>query len=419
MNSKLNLMLLIVISLFLAALISRDGTLILLAIPFLIFMAVGLWLSPRDVQLRAARALSSLRSDGKKPIKMALMIENSGTSIPCLQIEEPVLPNMSLAEGELQYRFFVSPGEKIRFHYSFQASRGYYSWQNVKLKASDPFDLFEKSFELKAEAHALVYPELEKVQRFNYHPRPTVRTSGPYLSRAAGSGIDFWGVREYHTGDALRLIDWRKTARNPGYLYSKEFEREEMADIGLLLDARMITNNFSSGSNLFEHSIQAAATLAKYFLSSGNRVSMLVLSDRLVRVFPGYGKRQLTRVLDQLAGCSLGESITLESLKYLPVKLFPSHSVIVLISPLCSGDFPVIARLQAEGYQLLVLSPDPAIKNPPDQFKNSIDALAVRTVNLERAVLMHRLRQIGVRVIDWNTDHPLLHTLRSARFYKM
>ncbi len=419
MNSKLNLMLLIVISLFLAALISRNGTLILLAIPFLIFMAIGLWLSPGEVQLRAARALSSLRSDGEKPIKMAVMIENCGASIPCLQIEEPALPSLPLVDGCLKHRFFVAPGEKIRFHYSFQASRGYYSWQNVKLKASDPFGLFEKSCELKAEARALVYPKLEKVQRFNYHAKPTVRTSGPYLSRAAGSGIDFWGVREYHAGDALRLIDWRKTARNPGYLYSKEFEREEMADIGLLLDARVITNDHSGSANLFEHSIQAAATLAKYFLSSGNRLSMLVLSDRLVRVFPGYGKRQLTRILDQLAGCTLGKSITLESLKYLPVKLFPSRSVIVLISPLCSGDFPVIARLQAEGYQLLVISPDPAMKNSMDQSKNSVEVLAVRTVNLERAVLLRRLQQIGVRVIDWDTNRPLLQTLRAARFYKM
>ena len=76
---------------------------------------------------------------------------------------------------------------------------------------------------------------------------------------------------------------------------------------------------------------------------------MLVLSDRLVRVFPGYGKRQLVRILDQLAGYNLGERVTFETLKYLPVRLFPSHSVIVIISSLRTQDFDTIARLWAEG----------------------------------------------------------------------
>jgi uncharacterized protein (DUF58 family) len=264
-----------------------------------------------------------------------------------------------------------------------------------------------------------VIPEQHKVQHFKYHPKPSVRTSGPYLSRSAGSGVDFWGVREYHTGDSLRLIDWRKTARNPRYFFSKEFEREEMADVGLLLDARLVTNQYFGGENLFEYSIQATAALSKYFINTGNRVSMLVLSDRLVRVFPGYGKRQLTRILDQLAGCTLGKNITLGSLKHLPVKLFPSHSVIVFISTLVLGDYSTIARLQAEGYQLLVLSPDPAQRISGDQTHGTMDALAMRAVCLERALLLRRLQRIGIQVIDWNIDRPLIETLRTARFVKM
>lgn len=419
MNTKLNLILLIIVGLLLGALISRNGSIALLTIPFLVYLGTGLLLNPGDIRLRASRALNLLRSDGKKPIKMALMIENSGTVIPRLQLVEPSMPGMDMVEGALQQCFFLSSGEKIRFHYEFNVPRGRYTWQTIRLKASDPFTLFEKHIELPAEAHTLVIPEHDKVQHFKYHPKPTVRTSGPYLSRSAGSGVDFWGVREYHVGDSLRLIDWRKTARNPRFFFSKEFEREEMADIGLLLDARMVTNQYFGNENLFEFSIQATAALSKYFINSGNRVSMLVLSDRLVRVFPGYGKRQLTRILDQLAGCALGENITLESLKHLPVKLFPSRSVIVFISTLLSGDFSTIARLQAEGYQLLVISPDPAQIISENQPHSSLDALAMRTVCLERTLLLRRFQQIGIQVIDWNINQPLIQTLRTARFVKM
>ena len=419
MNTKLNLILLIIVGLFMGALVSRNGTIALLTIPFLVYLGTGVLLTPGDIRLRVSRALNLLRSDGKKPMKMVLMIENHGTAITRLHLHEQSVPGMEVVDGNLQHCFFLSSGEKIRIHHEFTVPRGRYSWQTINLQASDPFHLFEKNIELPAEAHTRVIPEPYKVQHFKYHPKPTVRTSGPYLSRSAGSGVDLWGVREYHMGDSLRLIDWRKTARNPRYFFSKEFEREEMADVGLLLDARMVTNRYFSNENLFEYSIQATAALSKHFITAGNRVSMLVLSDRLVRVFPGYGKRQLTRILDQLAGCTLGENITLGSLKHLPVKLFPSHSVIVFISTLAAGDYSKIARLQAEGYQILVISPDPAHGISGNQEPGSMDSLAMRAVCLERALLLRRFQRIGIQVIDWNINRSLMETLRTARFVKM
>ena len=275
---------------------------------------------------------------------------------------------MNLVDGSLEQRFTIHSNEKVELRYTFNAPRGRYQWSNVRLTASDPFGLFEKTLELPAEAHTLVLPEPHKLDRIKFRPRPNIRAAGPNLSRLPGSGIDFWGVREYHPGDFLRAIHWRLAARHPRSFYSKEFEREEMADIGILLDARLAANPYHGADNLFEYSVQAAAALAKNFLSAGNRVSMLVLSDRLVRVFPGYGKRQLVRILDQLAGCTLGERVTFETLKYLPVRLFPSHSVIVIISSLLTQDFDTIARLRAEGYQLLLVSPNPvqwAAMDPP------------------------------------------------------
>jgi len=418
MNTKLNFILLIIISLFLSALDRRNGNLCLLAIPFLVYLGTGLLFSPGDIQFLASRTFSSLRSNENEPIEVFLTIENYGPAIHHLHLYEPALPNMYMVEGSLEQRFTISAGEKVEFHYKFQVPRGWYTWQTIKLTASDPFGLFKKTLQLPAEARVLVLPKESALQRFNFHPKPTLRTTGPYLSRMAGSGIDFWGVREYHPGDSMRLLYWQKTARHPQCFFSKEFEREEMADIGLLLDARAVTNQYYGNENLFEYSIHAAATLAKYFLSSGNRVSMLLLSDNLARIFPGYGKQQLVRILDQLAGCTLGERVTLETLKYLPGRLFPSHSVILIISPLQSQDFSTIARLHFKGYQLLLLKPSPAKSFLKDHSKSTLDSLAIRASNLEQAVLLRRFQQIGIDVIDWNVDQSLIQTLQSARFQR-
>ena len=419
MNSKLNLILFIILGLFFAALVSRNGAVALFAIPFMAFLAVAMLDSPGNIQLQAPRRLSSFRSKEEDPIRMLITIENGGSAIPRMQLSETARPKMDLVDGALEQRFTIPSNEKVDLHYTFNAPRGRYKWQKVRLVASDPFGLFERKLEIPAEAHTLVLPEPLKLQRMKFRPRPNLRATGPNLSRLPGSGVDFWGVREYHPGDSLRAIHWRLAARHPRSFYSKEFEREEMADIGILLDARVVVNPDRGTDNLFEYSVQAAAALAKNFLSAGNRVSMLVLSDRLVRVFPGYGKRQLVRILDQLAGCTLGERVTFETLKYLPVRLFPSHSVIVIISSLLTQDFDTIARLRAEGYQLLLVSPNPVQWAAMDPSPGTADSFAIRAAGLEREVLLRRIRQMGVQVIDWKVDQSLVTTLQSARFVRM
>ena len=419
MNSKIKLILLIVINLLLAALVSRNGAIALMAVPFLVYLGTGFLSSPGEIRLRASRVMSCMRCTEDKPFEMLLTIENDGPAIPLLRIVEPIQARLRLVEGSSKQCFTLTTGEKIELASTFQAPRGRYEWQTVKLVASDPFGLFEKSLEIKTEAHTLVLPEYLKIRHFRFRPQPTVRTTGPNLSRLPGPGIDFLGVRQYRPGDSLRMIHWRMSARHPHSFFSKEYEREEIADIGLLLDARAIVNPTNGAEDLLKYSIQATTSLAEYFLSSGNRVSLLVLSDRLMRVFPGYGKHQLVRILDQLADCTTGEKVTLETLKYLPASLFPRQSLIVIISPLFPGDFNTLQRIKAEGYQILLVCPNPIQWSKMVHSTSSFGSFAIRAAALERKAQLLRIQKMGIQTIDWQVDSSLISTLRSARFMKM
>ncbi|TLN21988.1 DUF58 domain-containing protein, partial [bacterium] len=226
----------------------------------------------------------------------------------------------------------------------------------------------------------------------------------------------FWGVRDYAPGDSLRWIDWRKVARHPRQLFSKEFEREEMADIGLMLDARAVTNLKYGSASLFDYSVDAAASLADQFIRSGNRVSLLVFGGEMKYVFPGSGKGQLARILDQLAGCDADGAEMINTLRYIPTRLFPSRSVIILISPLQSKDLESLTRLRSEGYQVVLLAPNPVQFAAQEGPRTALTPYAVRAARLERAALLWQVRQLGVRVIDWPVDRPLRkHTAREER----
>ena len=359
-----------------------------------------------------------MRNAPNKPITVKVLLENQGETIPRIRICEDILPKMRVLEGSVDYDFSIAGKSEIEIFYTFQAPRGQYSWQEMKVLASDPFGLLEKTIRIPNAIKTLVLPESGNIKKFTLHLHNTLHTPGPNLSRLPGSGVDFWGVREYQPGDSLRLVDWRRTARNPHHFYSKEYEREEMGDVGIILDGRATINKIDENHDLFEYSIQAAATLAKYFLSIGNRVSLLTLSSKLVQVFPGYGKKQLGRILDQLAACKPAEEISADILKYLPIRLFPSHSMIILVSPLSPNDLESIKRFRAEGYQVLVVSPDPVHYMSKYHAKDHATPFALRVTRIERTLLFRKLRQIGAEVLNWEVDKPLdrkIHTVNKQR----
>ncbi len=415
MTLKANLILLIIVSLFLAGLGTRSGSIALMALPFLVYLGAGLITSPGDVRIRAIRTLDCVRNHENAQVTMTFTIENEGAAIPRLQIDEPAHHQLDVITGKLRNRFFIHAGKKIDYSYTFRLPRGRYEWKQINATASDAFGLFEKTIHIPTSAQLFILPEPPLLRRFKFNARNTLHTPGSNLSRLPGCGVDFWGLREYHPGDSLRLINWRLTARHPNQFFSKVFEREEMADVGLILDTRGSNPHTGNNDDFFEQSIQATAALAKTFLRAGNRVSLLAMGERVIRVFPGYGKRQLVNILDKLAECRLEDTISLDTLRYFPVRLFPSHTMIVLISPLRSQDFKTIARLRAEGYQIVVVSPNPIRYIAREQETKGYGQLALRLVTLEREVLLWSIRKVGVEVVDWAVDQPLEKAIRSRR----
>jgi len=397
MNKKLQLVCLIIIALFLSALISRNAALAWMTLPFLFYLGAGLLASPQEVSLSASRMVSLLRCEAGTSINMTMIIVNTGQAIPKLRIHESFDLKIRLLSRFEEPCGTLPAGGKVTLEYVFQAPRGRYCWKHIRVTVSDPFGLFGKTIELAAEAEVLVFPGQLPVKPLELNPRHTLRAPGLNLSCLPGPGINFFGVREYHPGDPLRWIHWRLSARYPKQLFSKEFEREEMADIGLILDGNAAMNLKNGSQELFEYSIEAAAVFAQNILRAGNRLSLLSLGERIVRIFPGTGKRQLACILNQLAACEPGENVTLNMLKYLPVKLFPSHALIILVTPLQASDSPAIARLLANGYQVLVVSPDPV------KFvsRGSCQSLAIRTASVERAALLWHIQEMGAKVLDW------------------
>jgi uncharacterized protein (DUF58 family) len=416
MTDRTRTLALLVSVLLLAALITRNGALALLALPLLAYLGWGILMAPsrETVRLTAERFLTVRRVGQAAEVSVRVSVCNRGAATGPLTLYDHFQSAMVVTEGALRQWAALDTGETAELTYSFQSARGGFRWKSVYVTASDPFGLFEIELEPAAAGEILVQPRLRRFRPFPPRPESTLRSPGSILARLAGSGTDFWGVREYHAGDPLRRLDWRRTARHPHQFFTKELEKEEIADIGLILDARQRSDVRSGDDSLFEHALEATASLAEMFLRGGNRVSLLMPGCGLTIVRAGYGKMQLHRILCSLAKARPDQSRPDVSLGQAPLRPFGSRALIVIISPISPSDWLLFLRLRAHGNQGLLISPDPISFIESLSPQDPAGRLATRLAVVERRLELRAIAHLGVRVVDWRVHQPLGPLVRNA-----
>lgn len=409
-----------------------DSGLLLLAVPLLVYLGLSLYFAPDKLDLAVTRIISTDNVPEGKPVTIKVTVTNQGSALEEVLLEDPVSDKLTLLDGKTRKRLAVPAGGSVELEYTVCGPRGKYRFEGIHATATDLFGIFFTRKVFPAPASVLVFPTMTQIRQIHIHPRQTRGFAGPILARRGGSGVDFYGVREYQIGDSPHRINWRISSRHDEEFFSNEFEQEAIADVGLILDSRRQASMVENDVSLFEYSVEAAASIADAILQEGHRVSLLVYGFGMERVYPGYGKVQKKRIMRALAQAEPGDNYALESLVYLPTRLFSARSQIILISPLGSDDLPPLLRLRALGYELMVVCPDPlefGTRVRAEQLhastrrRKKIDDISqspsvMRLAQIERTLLFGNLRRAGIQIVDWKVDQPLstaLHSVISQR----
>ena len=160
-------------------------------------------------------------------------------------------------------------------------------------------------------------------------------TGGAYRSAFKGRGIEFDEVREYTVDDDVRSIDWNVSARM-GAPYIKKFVEERELTVLLLVDVSASGAFGSAEKSKRRTAAELAALLAFSAGNSGDKVGLLMFSDKIeLYVPPRSGRKHTLRLIREMLYFqprSKGTDIDLalrESLQLLSKK-----SVIFLLSDL-------------------------------------------------------------------------------------
>ena len=398
-----------------AALALRSWPVILLALPPLVFLAMGSLEPPAVPQLAARRELSRDRLSVGTEAEVRVVVRNQGPALRLLELLDVLPAELVVVRGTNHLIAPLREGESLELAYVVRPLlKGDYPVGPLRLRSLDALGFASEDALAAPPSTLTVAPAIESLHRAKLGPRRTRPWFGHVSSRQIGAGSEFWGVREYVSGDDVRRINWKASARFDR-LYSNEYQGERSGDVIIVLDARRESAIGTATENAVEIGVRAALGVTEHVLASKNRVGLIVQRDVLDWVPPAFGRKQLYRILDHLIHVRAGGEWPFSFVTWILTRYFPRDALVVLISPLTDrASLEALTILAASGYDVAILSPSPLEIERGYLPRTPEEETAYRILRMERENLIASLRRVA-QVVDWDPNTPLALPLRRMR----
>lgn len=214
--------------------------------------------------------------------------------------------------------------------------RGVHPLDRYQLCTSFPFGFVKRALLRSKRDTLVVYPALARVNRELLNLCRSAENTGAPVRPRKGGQDEFFGLREFRTGDNPRSIYWRRSART-GVLVAKEMTQVSPPRLLILVD-----NWLGPGSNgtqaarvaAAEASIAQAASLLSSALDDGLSVGLVCYDGQSFAGFaPARGKRHRRDMLALLARLPANRTLDAQRLMEAARPLLDEATTPVLFAP--------------------------------------------------------------------------------------
>lgn len=278
------------------------------------------------------------------------------------------------------------------------------------LRWAGPLGLGARQIAASLDQEIRIWPDLSPIRSPELQNYLRDAQFGLIARRIRGEGTQFEALSEYESGMDRRRIDWKASARHTK-LYARENESERNNQIIFAFDCGQAMCEPVDGLPRIDRAVTAALTASYVALKGGDRVSLFGFAQRPEVMTPFVGD---TRSFYQLQSAAAGLDYHAEepnftlALASLTGRL-RRRSLIVLFTDFTDPTgaelmIESVGRLVEKHLVLFVTIEDAELEAMVEAEPHTLDDLAAavtaHTMAQQRAVVLQRLRQMGVDIIE-------------------
>ena len=235
-----------------------------------------------------------------------------------------------------------------------------------------------------------------------------------------GQGLEFAQSRPYQSGDSVRSIDWKVSARM-NKIYVKEYEVPKCLPVWLVVDTSASMAISSRNISKYALAVQTAGGLALACLDRVSPVGVLGAGSRKILIKPTLSRDVVLQWMHALRHHRMDEETHLgQKLKRLEPSLSDRSLVIVLSDFHDPSAINALKLLGARHDCVALQYRDPAEESTPDAgFFHASEAETGATFvthgknqHSQQETLKESLKTAGVDHLVIQTDQPFVQKLR-------
>lgn len=254
----------------------------------------------------------SVVNEGDTSSLTEVIINRKILPLTALQINFHVNRNLKFTETENtittdnNYRtdiFSVMSYEKIQRTIPFECKRrGYYRIDKMNILSHDLFFKRKSALMLPVNTSLYVYPMPVDMEHLDV---PFKKLLGTILTRryAFTDPFEFRGIRQYRTGDSLKDINWKASARTGEYMVNVH-NYTAAQQVTILLN--LSVNSRWRQTDIFETSIRIAASYSERLISAGIPTKLVtngldIITKKSTVINHGAGSHHITAIKEALS----------------------------------------------------------------------------------------------------------------------
>ena len=288
--------------------------------------------------------------------------------------------------------------------------RGTGAITRVWLRWNGPLGLASRIASRPVDAAIRVWPDIAPVRSPALQIFLRDAQFGLIARRIRGEGTEFEALADYEPGMDRRRIDWKSSARH-GRLFAKEYETERNNQIVFAFDCGAAMCEPVDGLPRIDRAVTAALTTAYVALRAGDRVALFGFAARPGAFTPFVtASRSFHRLQSAAAGFDYHAEEPNFTLAFATLsQQLQRRSLIVLFSDFTDPTgaelmIENVGRLVERHLVIFVVLADAELAGLATADPASLQAVAMAvtaaTLQRQRALVLQRLRQLGVRVIE-------------------
>jgi uncharacterized protein (DUF58 family) len=291
--------------------------------------------------------------------------------------------------------------------------RGDQDFGAVDLLLRRPADLWRRRMLTGRGQSVRVVPNFQAVARYAILAlADQLGQIGIRVGRQRGEGLEFQELREYRTGDSLRRIDWKATARRQ-QLISRQYQEEKNQQIICLIDCGRRMRAQDGDLTHFDHVLNTVLLLAYVALRQGDAIGFQTFSGPERWLPPVKGPAGLQSILRMVYDLETTQSPSdyLEAATRLMIHQ-KRRALVVLISNLRDEDsdeiVPALRLLRTRNLVLLASLRESILREklaqPPRDLKDALRTASIHRYLAARRKVLDEIQVGGILTVDVEPD---------------